>query len=166
MKNSSWDAPEPERGAPDLATVGPEGVVGIALMVGILAVMGLGVFYRYVLNDSLGWSEELSRYGLVYATFIGCATAARHGTHIRVSVLEHWLPERAAAVLRMVQEIATLVFVGYIAVKAVEISGILHKTPSAAMQLPMSTVYAAIVLGFGLAAVRHAIRIAGGWRRR
>lgn len=166
MSEPSWDAAEPERGAPDLATVGPEGVAGIALVVAILAVMGLGVFYRYVLNDSLGWSEELSRYGLVYLTFIGCASAARHGTHIRVSVLEYLLPGRAAALLRTGQDVATLLFTAYIAVKAVEISGILAGTPSAAMQLPMSYVYAAIVIGFGAATLRLAVRILGGWRRR
>ena len=101
-----------------------------------------------------------------WCAFIGCASAARHGTHIRVSVLEYLLPGRAAALLRTGQDVATLLFTAYIAVKAVEISGILAGTPSAAMQLPMSYVYAAIVIGFGAATLRLAVRILGGWRRR
>lgn len=144
-----------------LAEIGPESVVGILLMVGIIAVMSIAVFCRYVLNDSLSWSEELSRYGLVYATFIGTALAARRGTHIRVTVLEHVLPARWRRVLHFLQEALTLAFVLVIAILAVRISGILHNTRSAAMLLPMSYVYAAIVIGFGLATLRHAIVL---WR--
>jgi TRAP-type C4-dicarboxylate transport system permease small subunit len=128
--------------------------------------MSLGVFFRYVLNDSLSWSEELSRYGLVYATFLGAALAARRGSHIRVSVLDHLLPEAWARPLRVFQEIVTLAFVAYVAYLAVRISGILHATKSAAMLIPMSYVYAAIVIGFGLASIRHATRLLRPGRRR
>lgn len=143
-----------ESDAHDLAGIGPEGWVGIALAAAILVVMGLGVFFRYVLNDSLGWSEELARYGLVYMTFLGCAAAVRRDSHIRVAVMETFLPARALRWLRPAQQIATLAFCAYIAIKAVEISGILKSTPSAAMQIPMSYVYAAIIIGFGLTSLR------------
>lgn len=166
MSDPSWDGSDPGLDGPDLSRIGPEGVVGIALVAAILVVLGLGVFFRYVLNDSLGWTEEISRYGLVYVTFIGCAAAARRGTHIRVTVLETVLPKRAGDVLRTLQDLATLAFVVYVAVKAVEISGILGTTRSAAMQLPMNYVYAAIVIGFSLTAARLAIGIVGRWRGR
>jgi TRAP-type transport system small permease protein len=135
--------------------IGPESVAGILLMVGILVVMSLAVFFRYVLNDSLGWSEELARYGLIYATFIGAALAARRGTHIRVNVLDHLLKGRARLWLLVLQEALTLAFVLVITLLAIRISAILHNTKSAAMLLPMSYVYAAIVIGFGLASLRH-----------
>jgi TRAP-type C4-dicarboxylate transport system permease small subunit len=137
-----------------LAEIGVIGVVGIALMIAILAVMGLGVFFRYVLNDSLSWSEELARYGLVYVTFLGCATAVRRRSHIRVNLLEEMLPAAWARGLRVLQELLTLGFVAYLTIKAFEILAILGHARSAAMQLPISYVYAAIVIGFGLAALR------------
>jgi hypothetical protein len=62
--------------------------------------------------------------------------------------------------LNVVQDAVTLVFVGYIAMLAVEISGVLGGTRSAAMQIPMSYVYAGIVIGFTLAALRLAVRLA------
>jgi TRAP-type C4-dicarboxylate transport system permease small subunit len=143
-----------------LAEIGVEGVVGIALMIALLTVMGLAVFFRYVLNDSLTWSEELARYGLVFVTFLGCATAARRGSHIRVTLAEEVMPPAWARRLNVVQDAVTLVFVGYIAMLAVEISGVLGGTRSAAMQIPMSYVYAGIVIGFTLAALRLAVRLA------
>ncbi len=146
-----------------LADIGPEGWIGVFLMAAILVIMGLGVFFRYVLNDSLTWSEELARYGLVYATFIGGAVAARRRSHIRVTFLEVLLPAFWARWLERLQDIVTLAFALYIAWLAIRISGILSSTRSAAMQLPMHYVYAAIVIGFGLMALRLTV---GLWRGR
>lgn len=39
------------------------------------------VFYRYVLNNSLFWSEELARYMLVWISFLGATTAYYKGLH-------------------------------------------------------------------------------------
>lgn len=146
-----------------LAEVGVIGVVGIALMIAILAVMGLGVFFRYVLNDSLTWSEELARYGLVYVTFLGCATAVRRRSHIRVNLLEEMLPPAWARGLRILQDLFTLAFLAYLTVKAYEILGVLGHARSAAMQLPISYVYGAIVIGFGLASLRLGYNLL--WKR-
>lgn len=144
-----------------LREAGPEGVIGIVLIAAILVVMSLGVFFRYVLNDSLSWSEELSRYGLIYATFIGAALAARRGTQIRVTMLDELAPAGWRPWLRILQDIVTLAFVVYVTYLAARIIPILHGTRSAAMLLPMSTVYAAIVVGFALTAIRLVI---GLWR--
>lgn len=159
MTDSTSDIPDPaEEPGGFLRAAGPEGIIGIGLMIGILVVMSLGVFFRYVLNDSLSWSEELSRYGLVYATFIGTALAVRRNSHIRVSVLEEFLPG-TRGVLRVIQYVITLVFVVLMTYLAIRISGVLYNTKSAAMLLPMTYVYAAIVVGFGLAALRLLLQL-------
>jgi len=46
----------------------------------ILAV--ISVFYRYVLNSSIAWSEELLRYLMVFISMFGAALALRHDEHI------------------------------------------------------------------------------------
>lgn len=38
-------------------------------------VVAVQVFFRYVLNHSLFWSEELARFILVWLTFLGASTA-------------------------------------------------------------------------------------------
>ncbi len=143
-----------------LREAGPEGNLGIILMIAILAIMSLGVFFRYVLNNSLSWSEELSRYGLIYATFIGAAFACRRGTHIRVAVLDEFLPAKWSRRLIILQDVITLALLIALAYFAIRIIAVLHGTKSAAMLLPMSYVYAAIAIGFTLAAIRLSIRLA------
>ena len=45
------------------------------------------VFFRYVLNQSLFWSEELARYLLVWLTFLGATVAYRRKAHPGIDVL-------------------------------------------------------------------------------
>jgi TRAP-type C4-dicarboxylate transport system permease small subunit len=54
---------------------------------GMVAVIGAQVFFRYVLNYSLFWSEELGRVLLVQLTFFGAAVAYRAGAHIGVDTV-------------------------------------------------------------------------------
>lgn len=76
---------------------------------GMALVIGLQVFYRYALNDSLFWSEELGRMCLVWLTFIGATVAYHRGAHIGVDVLTLRLgpmARRAAAVLALFASLA------------------------------------------------------------
>ena len=43
---------------------------GCTLLAGIVIIMGVQVFFRYVLNDSIIWAEEMSRYFLIWITFL------------------------------------------------------------------------------------------------
>ena len=42
----------------------------IALLVTMTLLMGLQVFSRYILNASLSWSEELTRYLFIWSGFL------------------------------------------------------------------------------------------------
>ena len=66
----------------------------IGLMVAITAVVVAGVFYRYALNDALSWSEEVSKFLMVWLTFTGAPIALRHGGHVAIEILPNALPAR------------------------------------------------------------------------
>jgi TRAP-type C4-dicarboxylate transport system permease small subunit len=134
----------------------PEDWLGVALLLGILAVMGLGVFFRYVLNDSLTWTEELSRYGLVVMTYVGCATACRRRSHIRVDAVDALLPPLARWALALLMQAGLLFFLLYIAWRTWEITGFLGTTISPAIGIPIVWIYGAMLACFLLAAVRQA----------
>lgn len=128
---------------------------GVALIVVIMAVMALGVFFRYVLNDSLSWSEEVARYGLVAITFIGCGAAIRRRSHVRIDLLDLVLPPRVFFALRLVLDLLVLGFLAYAAWRTWQITGFLRTSRSPAMQMPINIVYWCIFAGFVLAALRQ-----------
>lgn len=45
----------------------------------------LQVIFRYVVKESLSWSEELATYLFIWLTFLGASIATREKTHINVS---------------------------------------------------------------------------------
>lgn len=61
----------------------------------LFGVVFLQFWTRYVLNDSIGWTEEIARYLLILVTFVGSITAMRKGSHIAVEALLIFLPKRA-----------------------------------------------------------------------
>ncbi len=52
-----------------------------AMGMSMAAIVGAQVFSRYVLNNSLFWSEEAARYLLVWLTFLGASIAYRKKVH-------------------------------------------------------------------------------------
>ena len=58
----------------------------IAIMFSIMtAVIFVQVVCRYVLQDSLSWSDELARYLFIWLTFLGAGVAFYEDTHIKVT---------------------------------------------------------------------------------
>lgn len=128
--------------------------LGCVMCGAILAVMSLQIFLRYVLNMSLIWSDELSRYLLIAMAFTGCATGVRKRNHIRIDVIDYLLGERARRLLWLLTDAVVLFYLVYIAVQSIEILRIFARRPSTAMGVPMSIPYSVITVGFGLAAFR------------
>jgi TRAP-type C4-dicarboxylate transport system permease small subunit len=56
----------------------------LALMTGIVVV---SVFFRYVLNDALPWSEEIAKFLMVWLTFLAAPVGLNQGSHIAIEAL-------------------------------------------------------------------------------
>ena len=72
----------------------------IALMAAMAVLVFANVVSRYLLNYSIIWVEELTRYMMVWVGFLGAGLVLRLGAHIALDALQDLLPERAAQVLR------------------------------------------------------------------
>ena len=141
-----------------------EDVLGVAALLAAFAVMSVQIFLRYVLNDSLIWSEEAARYLLIAIAFLGCATGCRKACHIRIDVIDLVLPPRSRT-LSLAVDAIVLFYVAYVAWLAIEIIPILGRQPSTAMRMPMWIAYGVIALGFALAALRIVLARLPGARR-
>ncbi len=122
-------------------------VILMAVMVTTLAVQ---VFFRYVLDAPLSWTEELARYAFVWVTFLGAAVAFRHRGHIVVDMLLHMIPAQVRAVLIWAVEVLvtiTLVILVRDGLRMVETTANVRATM---LQIPMSYVYASIPVSSAL----------------
>ncbi|MEH6774392.1 MAG: TRAP transporter small permease [Cereibacter changlensis] len=84
------------------------------LMAALMAVMTVliswQVFARYVMGDSLTFSEEVARFSTVWLTMLGAAYAYRYGALIAVELLAGLLGRRMAIVLKIVVALASAAF--------------------------------------------------------
>ena len=53
----------------------------------LILVVSIQVFCRYVLQDSLAWTEELARYLVIWSVLFGCSFAMRTDSHLELSIL-------------------------------------------------------------------------------
>src|SRR5215204_6000958 len=93
----------------------PEDWIAMILFWSLAFIVFLQFFTRYVLNDSLAWTEEIARYGLIWITFIGGIMVTRRHSHIAVVLLPNLLPAWASRPLLALVDIATLLFMGLLA---------------------------------------------------
>ncbi|NKC30625.1 TRAP transporter small permease [Falsiroseomonas selenitidurans] len=148
--------PEPP---PDLA---PEDLLSVLLFWGLAGIVFLQFFSRYVLNDSIAWTEEIARYLLMALAFSGSAMAARRGSHIAVEFLPNMLP---AAARRWMFLLAGLLAVAFYAIAVLlcwQVAEIMETQPMVVIDWPLSWVYWAILAGLVMTTLRA---VQATWRR-
>lgn len=82
----------------------------VFLLVALTTVVCLGVFFRYVLNDSLVWYDEFASYLLVWLSFYGAVVAHYHQRHINFDLLVEKLAPLPRRVADVAAELAVLGF--------------------------------------------------------
>ena len=71
----------------------------IFLVAVITVVVCAGVYWRYVLNNSLSWTEETAKFMMVWMVFTGIPIALKTGGHAAIDALPNALPARGRQVL-------------------------------------------------------------------
>lgn len=84
--------------------------VTIFLMAALTVIVWLQVFQRYIMNSSLSWSEELSRYILVWISFLGASVAARRGENLGIELVRDRLEPGTRRAVVAVAEGFVLIF--------------------------------------------------------
>lgn len=129
----------------------------VVLLLGAMSlIIGLQVFMRYVMQESLYWSEEIARYMFIWLICIGISYGVKKNRHICVDTIFNLLPERAARWFSILADLLFLAFAIFVTCKGLEVvQGIFRSgQTSAALEAPMWTVYTAVPVGFGLVIVR------------
>jgi len=140
-------------------------VLGSALLVMSVTVI-LQVWFRYVARAPLTWSEELSRYLLVFLTFAAGALAYYRGGHVGVDLLAPRLSPRKRAALQAFLAAVVLLLGLTMAISGIELVERNQAQLSPAMRVSMSLPNAAIPLSGVLLVLFSAEALLRAWRAR
>ncbi|PFG05049.1 TRAP transporter small permease [Bacillus sp. es.034] len=122
----------------------------------MVVVVFIQVFMRYVMENSLSWSEELARYCFIWLIYIGISYAVKHKRHISVDAALLLFKDKMKIVISIISNLLFLIFCVYVVIYGYGIASQLlafgQTTP--ALQIPTGVVYLAPPVGMALAGVR------------
>lgn len=107
----------------------------------------IGVVFRYGLNNSLSWTEELARYLMVWMGFLGMGLAMKDGEHVGVRFFYDRIPQRLQPYVTLINRLIVMVFLVVLCRYSVAHLKIVKLQTSPAMQIPMYLPYSAITIG-------------------
>jgi TRAP-type C4-dicarboxylate transport system permease small subunit len=131
-----------EEAAPvDLSRYAIEDWVTLGVFWGMAICVFLQFFTRYVLNNSLAWTEEIAINCLVVVVFLGSVMCTRMTRHIHVDVLYHYLPAGVGRYLALAVNLITIGFFAYMAWLLWRYVGIFYSERMVTIDLPRSIVF-------------------------
>lgn len=116
-------------------------VLLITLTVSMFIAVTYNVFMRFVINKSVGWADELSRFLFIWTSFIGAVSAYKKDEHVGLSFMVDKIKskklQQGIAIIRqllIVMLLGLLTWFGYTASTTV-------MNVSPALSIPMSLIY-------------------------
>lgn len=139
--------------------------VAMILLTILVLVVLIAIFYRYVLGDSLSWSEEVARYLCVWVGFIGASVALNRRVHIGVEFFVDRLPPLLKRRIKLAAEwviLGLLLFITYFGIELV-----VFQIPqrSSALLISMAWPYASVPVGTSLMIVQCFNLILEDWKK-
>ncbi len=137
----------------------------IVLMALITVIMSCSVFWRYVLNDAISWSEEATKYLMVWLTFLGAPIALRHGGHINIDILLEAVPPRFKQFLLLVINLIIVATMTIMVWKGYGLAEMGARQVASSFSISMVWMQSAIPVGSALillVALEHALRALHG----
>jgi len=107
----------------------------------------LQVILRYVFSNPLSWTEELSRFSMVWLTYIGAIIAMRENKHITIYVLDKILSDKLRKGINILSKSFSLIFlliVFYYGVKKVVLNLYIRSTVT---EWSLGIIYLCIPIG-------------------
>jgi TRAP-type C4-dicarboxylate transport system permease small subunit len=115
-------------------------------LLAMVVIIGIQVFFRYVLNQSISWSEEISMLLMVMFGFISIAIGVQKGLHLNISLFYDRFPPRMQKICDKIVD-STVMGVGFVMViYGVRLIGSTMHAPMPATGLPAATLYCIVPL--------------------
>jgi len=135
----------------------------IVLLVSLMVIdVNIGVFCRYVLNSALSWTEELSRYCMIWAAYLGMSFAVRDNQHMGLFFIVEKFSPRARSYIEIANRIIVMIFLVIVFRYSLNHLRVVRIQSSPSLEISMFWPYLAVTVGMGLMMLenlRHMILI-------
>lgn len=116
-----------------------------------LAVMSLAIVFqvisRFLFQFPIPWSEELTRYLMVFCIFLGAGYAVRHSRLIGIEYVQQLLTTNGRKIAALLVYVAIIFFLTFVVLISKDMLLTVKNQASPAMQISMIIPYGAIPLG-------------------
>ncbi len=145
-------------GIEKLSLVINRGVEYLLFLLGsvMAVIVGAQVFSRYVLNQSIFWSDEAARFLLVWLTFLGAGVAYRNQGHASIDIIYKRLPAGGRKAAAIITDLLTLAFAGVMLVYGYKFSYFVRLQISPALFMPKWIPHGVIPVGGAILGI-HAL---------
>jgi TRAP-type C4-dicarboxylate transport system permease small subunit len=133
-------------------------IIGV-ILVGIMCVIFAQTFFRYVVFQSLPWSEELSRYLFVTLIALGINIGISQNMMVKIDLIDGVLPPAVKKWFNVGRQVIALVVAICFFYSCFDMIKIGRFQKSPALQLQMSVMYTIQMIGFGLAIISVVIQL-------
>lgn len=138
----------------DSAVARVERGTAVALLAVTVTLVILQVFFRYVLNSSLSWSEEAARYLFIWSAVLGFSSSVEARRLFRFDMVARRLPPLGARLCVGLYALAVVAVLWALVVSGRTLVAATASQTSPAIGLPMALPYAALPVG-GLLIALH-----------
>lgn len=122
------------------------------VLTGLIALtVTLQVLFRYILQNPLVWTEELSRYLLVWVAFLGASSLIKNNESINVEYFIDKFPTKISKILKLIIKSIILIFcISILVVSIIIFAKVSVNQLTPAMQISMLYPQFGIVVGLFL----------------
>lgn len=117
-------------------------VVSLLFLLSIL--LAVGVFFRYILNDSIYWAPEVSRYLLVYITFLGSTIAHKVKSHIRIDIFFTHLSDTNKKIINTIIALSFIFFWVLVLIGSIKLYPLYMMQKTATLEIPYAIPFSAL----------------------
>lgn len=105
----------------------------------------VSIFFRYFLNNPLGWPFEMTIIGFMYTAVLAATYVRRQGTHVKFTLVYERLSERGQLISRVLANTLVLVAFAWATPTTIEWIGFMNFKATTFLGLSFSVVYFPIV---------------------
>ena len=137
-----------------ILTIFEDWTLFISVLVALVALF-FNVVLRYGFNYTLAWSEELVREVIIYTTFIGCCSAVKRRSMIKIDASVQLFPKLKMP-LTYFSNVVVLVFSVMMMIYGAQMAAMQARTfqKTLILQIPLVYLYAILPLTGGLMLIR------------